>query len=149
MGFCAPAGNNPGKTARLSHAADDKESLYKEIVRADSLFFDAYNNCKMAVMDSMISADIEFYHDQGGLTTNKQDILTALRNNICGKVTRELKPGSIEVYAIPNTGAVEMGMHGFHNNQEKPPPQTRFAKFVQLWRKEHGKWKLSRVISLH
>ncbi len=125
------------------------KELYDTIVSMDSLFFDAYNTCKEDVMKALFSNDIEFYHDQGGLTTVKQDLLNALKNNICGKVTRELKKGSIEVYPIGNYGAVEMGLHGFHNNQEKTNAPTRFSRFVHIWHRENGQWKLSRVISLH
>lgn len=125
------------------------KALYDSIATMDSLFFDAYNNCKLQTLDSLISEDLEFYHDMGGLTTSKADLVQALKNNICGKVTRELLKGSIEVYEIKNYGAVEMGFHGFHNNQEKKAGPTHFAKFVHIWRKENGQWKLSRVISLH
>ena len=69
------------------------------------------------VMASILSDNIEFYHDQVAYQLQK-DILEALKNNICGKVTRELQIRSIEVYPIPGYGAVEMGIHGFHNNQE-------------------------------
>jgi hypothetical protein len=61
---------------------------------------------------------LEFYHDKGGLMTSKQGILDATKRNICGKVTRELVKGSIEVYPIKDYGAVEIGLHKFHNNQE-------------------------------
>lgn len=124
------------------------KALYDTIVTMDSLFFDAYNHCRLAVMDSMLSHDIEFYHDQGGLSTSQPALMEAVQNNICGKVTRELLPGSIEVYPIPGYGAVEMGMHAFHNNREPGHP-VHFSKFVQLWRKENGRWKMTRVISLH
>ncbi len=123
--------------------------FYNSIVYTDSVFFDAYNHCNLPVMDSMISENIEFYHDKGGLSTSKSQIMEATKNNICGKVTRELLPGSIEVYEIADYGAVEIGFHGFHNNQEKETGPTHFSKFVHLWKKVNGQWKLSRVISLH
>ena len=125
------------------------KELYDSIVALDSIFFEAYNNCKLYRMDSLISEDLEFYHDKGGLSTSKKEIMEALQNNICGKVTRELLKGSIEVYEIKDYGAVEMGFHGFHNNQEKQSGPTHFSKFVHIWHKENNQWKLTRVISLH
>lgn len=124
------------------------KALYDTIVRMDSIFFEAYNNCRLQVIDSMLSHNIEFYHDQGGLSTSQPQLMEALKNNICGKVTRELLPGSIEVYPIHDYGAVEMGLHAFHNNQEPGHP-VHFSKFVHLWHKENGQWKMTRVISLH
>ena len=109
---------------------------------------DAYNNCKLNVMEEIISEDLEFYHDQGGLMTSKQKLNEALKANICGKVTRELKKGSIEVYAIKGYGAVEMGLHGFHNNKEPTSP-LHYSKFVHIWKRDHGQWRITRVISLH
>ena len=123
-------------------------SLYDTIAAMDGLWEDAYNNCKMEVMEEIISEDLEFYHDLGGLMTSKQKLNEALKANICGKVTRELKKGSIEVYPIKGYGVVEMGLHGFHNIKE-PTSETHFAKFVHIWKKENGKWRITRVISLH
>lgn len=125
------------------------KEFYDNIVALDSIFFNAYNNCNLDVMDSLISEDLEFYHDKGGLSTSKKDVMKGLKNNICGKVTRELLKGSIEVYEIKDYGAVEMGFHGFHNNREKETGPTHFSKFVQIWRKVNNQWKLTRVISLH
>jgi hypothetical protein len=123
--------------------------LYDSIVYMDSIFFTAYNNCGLAVMSGILSDSIEFYHDQGGLSTSKQDIMKALEKNICGKVTRELLPGSIEVYPIKNYGAVQLGMHRFHNNQEPPGTPSYYSKFVQIWHRQNGQWKITRVVSLH
>lgn len=129
---------------------DSKSSLLHDtIVQMDSIFFDAYNNCRLDVFEQIISEDLEFYHDRGGLSTSKKDLIQALKNNICGKVARELMEGSIEVYQIPGFGAVEMGAHRFHNRHEKPPSTSRHSKFVQIWKREPGGWKLTRVISLH
>lgn len=125
-----------------------EKTLYDSIVAMDAAWEDAYNNCKLDVMSDIISEDLEFYHDQGGLMTSKSQLIEAFKNNICNKVKRELKKGSIEVYPIANYGAVEMGMHGFHNSQE-PKSRPHFAKFVHLWKREGGKWRITRVISLH
>ena len=123
-------------------------SLYDSIVMMDSQWEDAYNNCKLNVMEEIISEDLEFYHDQGGLMTSKKKLNEALKNNICGKVKRVLKPGSIEVSPINGYGAVEMGLHGFVNNQE-PHSEIHYSKFIHIWKRENGRWRITRVISLH
>jgi ketosteroid isomerase-like protein len=136
------------RTAPVTSFEPEEMSLYDSIVAMDALWEDAYNNCKLDVMEEIISEDLEFYHDQGGLMTSKQKLNEALKNNICGKVRRELKAGSLEVYPIKGYGAVEMGMHGFYSSKEKPQ-QLHYAKFVHLWKRENGKWRITRVISLH
>jgi Domain of unknown function (DUF4440) len=130
--------------------ADDPahaSALRDSIVHMDSLMFGAYNRCDVKVFADCVSEDMEFYHDRGGLTTSKKMIVEGLKNNICGKVRRELKPGSLEIYEIPGYGAVEMGMHRFHNLVENST--SNYSKFVQLWKRENGQWRLTRVISLH
>jgi ketosteroid isomerase-like protein len=126
----------------------EQKSLYDTIVAMDAAWEDAYNNCKLDVMNDIMSDDLEFYHDQGGLVTSKPKLIEALQQNICNKVTRELQKGSIEVHEIPGYGAVEMGLHGFHNSQE-PNSKPHFAKFVHLWKHDGDKWRITRVISLH
>jgi len=126
----------------------DPKSLYDSIAMMDAKWEDAYNNCKLDVMEEIISEDLEFYHDQGGLLTSKQKLNEALKVNICGKVTRELKKGSLEVYEIKGYGAVEMGLHAFHNSKEPNAP-SHYSKFVHIWKRENGNWQITRVISLH
>jgi hypothetical protein len=139
---------NANATGVPTYTPESRE-LHDTIVRMDSIFFEAYNTCKLNVHETLISEDVEFYHDRSGLTTSKASLIEALKNNICGKVTRELLPGSIEVYPIPNYGAVQMGAHRFHNNQEKENNASRFSKFVHIWHRENGQWKIARVVSLH
>jgi Domain of unknown function (DUF4440) len=145
-----PADNTVTAAGRYQpepYAPEPKE-LYDTIVRMDSLYFDTYNNCRLETMASMTSDTLEFYHDRGGLTTSKAAYLEAIKKNICGKVTRELMPGSIEVYPIHGWGAVEIGYHRFHNNQEPNAP-WRASKFIILWHKKGDKWEVARVVSLH
>jgi hypothetical protein len=129
----------------------DNQELYDTIVRLDSIFFAAYNTCSFNLekYGSFYSDNIEFYHDQAGLNTSKQDIIEGTRKNICGKVTRTLVKGSIEVYPIKDFGAIEFGLHEFHNNQEPEGSKSKVGRFVIIWEYVNHEWKIKRVISLH
>ncbi len=122
--------------------------LYEKVRALDSLFFKAYNECDLATQSAFYSDSIEFYHDQGGLIRSKAALLESTRQYICGKVSRELEPGSIEVSPIPGYGAVETGLHRFINHAENSR-QEKASRFVIIWHQEGEKWTVSRVISLH
>jgi hypothetical protein len=126
---------------------EDKE-LYNSISYMDAIFFEAYNNCDLKKQASIYSDTIEFFHDKGGLMTSKQGIIDGTEKNICGKVTRELVKGSIEVYPIKDYGAVEIGFHKFYNNQE-PDAISNPSKFIIMWQHINNDWKITKVISLH
>jgi len=136
-------------TMNLSMAQVSKDSeLYITLKAMDSTYFTAYNTCDMKTQAGIMAEDIEFYHDQGGLATSKQEILESIESNICNKVTRELVEGSFEVHEIKGYGAVAMGLHKFHNNQE-PDAISKPSKFIGIWTQQNDKWQMSRVISLH
>jgi hypothetical protein len=144
---CSSTRNNKVVIPELYKPVDS--SLYDTIVYLDSVLFEGYNTCKLDRFERYFSDSLEFYHDKGGLSTSKKELIVSLKNNICGKVTRELIAGSIEVYPIPGYGAVQIGNHRFHNNQEPPGTPSRIGKFVHTWQYKNGEWKISRVISLH
>ena len=126
----------------------EQPALYDTVTRLDSIYFDTYNTCKLDLMSAMTADTFEFYHDRGGLTTSHDDYINSIKNNICGKVSRELMPGSIEVYPIHGYGAVEIGYHRFINHREGNSI-SRASKFIALWHQTPSGWKISRVISLH
>ena len=123
------------------------DSLYITIAKQDSIFFDTYNTCKLDAYMEFFADTFEFYHDKGGLMTSHKEMRESVQKYICNKVQRELKKGSIEVSPVPGFGAVEIGMHRFHNLVEKSI--SRWARFVIIWKQEGDKWKISKVISLH
>jgi hypothetical protein len=129
----------------------ENQKLYDTIVKLDSIFFDAYNTCTINLekYSSFYADNLEFYHDQGGLMTSKQGVIDATKKYICGKVTRELVKGSIEVYAIKDYGAVEIGLQKFHNNEEPIGTPSKIGRFMILWENKNNAWKISRVVSLH
>ena len=126
----------------------ENEELYDTIIELDKTYFTAYNECDMKTQSELYDEDIEFYHDMGGLATDKAELLKSIEKNICGKVTRTLIEESVEVHPIKDFGAVQIGMHKFYNNQE-PNAISKPSKFIVIWKKTESKWLMSRVISLH
>lgn len=147
--FCACSSVKNNRSILTEPYQPSDKKLYNTIVYLDSILFEGYNTCKLDRFEKYISDSIEFYHDKSGLTTSKKELIESLRKNICGKVTRELINGSIEVYPVPGYGAIQIGNHRFHNNQEKENTPSRIGKFVHTWQYKNGEWKITRVISLH
>jgi len=121
------------------------DALFATIQALDTKLFNAYNTCDLATVSSMIDENLEFYHDKTGLSVGRQALLDALKANICGKVTRELVPGSLEVYPLAHYGAVEIGVHRF--NHPGDAANVGEAKFIHVWREKDGVWQITRVIS--
>ena len=128
-----------------AQSSESSDSLFKAIQAQDTRFFDAYNHCDLTTVGNMVSEDLEFYHDKTGLAVGRQALVNALKENICGKVTRELVPGTLEVYPLANYGAVEIGVHRFHHPDDAS--NVGEAKFIQVWQNKNGSWKITRVIS--
>jgi ketosteroid isomerase-like protein len=129
-----------------AHSQAQPDPLFKTIQSLDAKLFDAYNHCDLTTLGSMVSDDLEFYHDQTGLSVGKEPFLTAIKQNICGKVQRTLLTDTLEVYPLNGYGAVEIGIHRFHH-PGRPEDGMGDAKFVTLWQNNKGAWKVTRVIS--
>ncbi len=139
------AGVSASSAAQASHAVSTQEALFETVRLQDKLLFDAYNHCDLTKLGAMVTDDLEFYHDKTGLAVGKQNFLDSIQKYICGKVTRELVPGTLEVHELAGYGAVELGVHRFHHPGEKE--NAGEAKFVTVWQNKGGAWKVSRVIS--
>jgi hypothetical protein len=124
-----------------------KDELFKTIKAQDAALFEAYNTCDLKTLGGMVTDDLEFYHDQTGLALGKQVFLDAIKENICGKVTRELMDSSLEVHPLKGYGAVEIGEHRFLHPWTQDHGVVGQARFVMLWQLRDGKWKVTRVIS--
>ena len=133
--------------AQSSQTKAPPDELFRTIASLDDALFDSYNRCDLEKFLTFFTDDLEFYHDQGGVTRGSQTVAEQLKKNICGKVRRELVPGTLEVYPMHGYGAVEMGIHRFHDlNAENAEPVGE-AKFIHLWQKKDGVWKITRIIS--
>lgn len=141
----ARAQNQNGDIWPLDKITSQAE-LDRTITALDAELFDAYNRCDLDKFGSLIDENIEFFHDKAGNTFGRAALVEAIKNNICGKVTRELVPGTLKVYPMKDYGALELGVHRFHHPGQVPDTLGE-ASFIQLWQFKDGAWKITRVIS--
>ena len=133
-----------------AHAQAQKpaaDTLFHTIAALDKQLFETIDRCDMAKFAGFWSEDVEFYHDKDGLTVGRDKIVNAVKNNLCGKVKRELVPGTLEVYPIHGYGAVEIGVHRFLHPWAQDHGEVGEAKFIHLWQNKDGQWRITRVIS--
>jgi hypothetical protein len=137
------------KSNQLNNYSPVSKDLYDTIAHLDSVFFNAFNTRNLDNLKILISENLEFYHDLGGVTNYNQNMNAFKKTFESDRVVRrELVAGTLEVYPIKDYGAVETGIHRFYatekGQQEKLSSE---AKFVHVWRKKDGEWKITRIIS--
>ena len=118
--------------------------LHDELASMDAALFEAaFVTCDAGKFRALFSEDAEFYHDKTGASFGEavKAMKSCPRDN---GVMRTLVPGSLEVYPMQGYGAVQMGRHVFARKGE---PGSEEAKFVHLWKREAGGWRLARVLS--
>ena len=150
IGWTSPANAQAVTEAKVAALDDIKNQadLDKAITALDTKLFDAYNHCDLKTFDSLLADDVEFYHDQGGVTLGRQKLTESVKNNICtGDTQRVLVPGTLKIYYMKGYGAIEMGEHRFLHPKTEGANGTGEASFVHLWQYKDGAWKVSRVLS--
>lgn len=136
--------------AQPPQSKEEHDKLFNTIAKLDAEMFDAYNKCDLEKIGTFFTEDLEFYHDQTGLSLGRQALVDAVKQNICGKVKRELVEGTLEVYPLKGYGAVEVGEHRFCDPRvyaNACGEKSGVAKFVMLWQNTDGAWRITRVIS--
>ena len=134
----------------------ETDPLFIALQKGDSLMFDVgFNTCDVAIFDSLMHEDLEFYHDQAGIIRSKADFLDNTENGLCNldyQPIRRLDRESLQVFPLNNDGqlygAIQMGTHRFYARYPgKSDELTSAATFTHLWLLEDGQWRISRVIS--
>jgi ketosteroid isomerase-like protein len=137
-----------GATLSLeSPAASSSQDLYDEVKRLDASLSEAFNSHDVNKLKLLFAEDLEFFQDNEGLAGYEQTVkdfaaMFAQRNNI----TRELIGNTLEVYPIKDYGAIEVGAHRFCH-VENGKNECGTFRFVHIWQKKDGGWKISRAIS--
>ena len=131
--------------------------LTEVITASDTAIFSVmFDQCDPDALADLVTGDIEFYHDRGGLTATRAAFVDDYAKDCSGKQAadafrsrRELVPGTLQVYPIPGIGAVEEGSHLFYERQGNGPEHlVGRARFSILWRLEDGHWRVARAFSI-
>tara|TARA_R110002033_G_scaffold31392_4_gene68515 strand:+ start:338 stop:796 length:459 start_codon:yes stop_codon:yes gene_type:complete len=132
----------------MSSVADDG-GLADQMKALDTAVFDSFNHCEkpeeLQKHASYFATDVEFYHDNGGVTWDRDTMIANTKNNACGHYTRKLVEGSFNVHPIKDFGAITEGEHIFCHNKTNQCEGK--ADFVMVWRKVDDKWQITRVLS--
>lgn len=120
------------------------EELTGIITALDQRHFEAFNRCDMDTLASLYAPSVEFYHDLNGKVLDREQLLTAIRKNICGKVQRR-STAPIEVQQLAGLGAIEIGSQCFYRVAHEACEQE--GRFFMLWRFDGASWQLTRVFS--
>ena len=145
-----------GVTAQIVFAASappaiapPADTLFGTISALDAEVFDAFNKCSAPAQlqkhASFFAPDVEFYHDTGGVTWTRREMLAKTRKNVCGNFRRELVPGTLKVFPIKDFGAIEVGSHRFC--QFATGKCDGLADFAIVWSQQTGHWLITRVLS--
>ena len=91
-GWNLPANAQVGAETKIAPLEEIKNQadLDKAITALDTKLFDAYNHCDLKTFDSLLADDVEFYHDQGGLTLGHEKLTESIKNNICSGDTQRV-----------------------------------------------------------
>jgi hypothetical protein len=134
----------------LADGLKPDDAGYQAVKALDAKLFQAYNDCDLETLASLVDDNLEFYHDKTGLSVGKNSFIAAIKKNICHKVRRELVPTSLEVFPLQSYGAIELGQHTFCNLAETPDCKAEtngIGRFFMLWQKQGDQYRLTRVIS--
>jgi len=77
-----------GQTVPSLEKINSQAELDKAIATLDTALFDAYNRCELEEFATLLSENVEFYHDQGGLTVGKEALTDSVRKHACGNVAQ-------------------------------------------------------------
>ncbi|WP_294824328.1 nuclear transport factor 2 family protein [uncultured Flavobacterium sp.] len=128
-----------------------QKDLETTILALDKEVFDAYNTCNIEAMTAFFTEDLEFYHDKGGMTHTRDEMIARTKQNLCSKpgwkIRREAVAGSIKVYPLEGYGAILTGEHRFYVTENGKEQLTGQAKFTHVFLLEDGKWKIARILS--
>ncbi|WP_376697267.1 nuclear transport factor 2 family protein [Wenzhouxiangella sp. EGI_FJ10305] len=129
--------------------AEEPTDLHATIAELDTAMFEAFNSCEdpseLARHEAFFAEDVEFYHDQGGVTFSRDEMIANTRNNACGNYWRERIEGTLDVHPVANFGAIAIGEHRFCEFATGDCPGV--ADFTTVWRKGDDGWRVTRVLS--
>jgi hypothetical protein len=138
-------------------AIPPQPALTEAIRSRDAELFELFfQGCDPARLRTMLTPDVEFYHDKGGFVFKSADEMVADYAKNCAarkapdawRSRRALVPASLTVDPVPGYGAMQAGEHLFYERKgDGPEKLVGRARFAMVWKLDGDGWKLSRILS--
>jgi ketosteroid isomerase-like protein len=140
-------GGPPPSAAASAEKPIIRDALYQQVAQLDAEMFAAFNAHNVDKLMSYFAANLEFYHDKGGLADFNQtkEGFTRLFAQ-SPDITRTLVPGTLEVFPVKNYGAMHIATQRFCH-VENGRNDCGNSKFVMVWQQQGDAWKITRVVS--
>ncbi|MDC6350086.1 nuclear transport factor 2 family protein [Zeaxanthinibacter sp. PT1] len=126
------------------------QALFDTITKLDSIFWLAWNEGDLKIIEELTSDDHEFYHDSGGaFIMSKEEHMKDWESFFKNRRPQRgsTYKGYTEVYEIPDFGALQVGYQQFFD--KKYPEGSPPSRLVTLWEATKEGWKQKYVISTH
>ncbi len=124
-------------------------SLLDSMLALDSTLFDSFNRCQepgqLDLHARHFDAEVEFYHDNGGVTWNREDMIANTKKFVCGNFTRQLVPDTFSAHPIKDFGAITKGVHRFCQSDSDRCEGE--AEFIMIWHNRDNEWRITRALS--
>lgn len=128
-------------------AQERPDDLRRTIAELDDQVFGAFNDRDVGRFLAFFSADLEFFHDETGLTGFADLVESSERLlNLESPLRRTLVAGSLEVHPVPGYGAIQIGRHEFCHRENGADDCGVFG-FTHLWKRTADGWRITRVMS--
>lgn len=146
---------SPAALAQTGPETMSDAQIDAELMAMDSAMFGAaFETCDLDRVRSLVTEDVEFYHDKSGLMLTDADAFVDQINCLnwtqgdAPQIRRVLEPGSLTSHRIGDFGAMQMGRHSFHLVREDGSDQLlETGDFIHLWRYSPEGWQIARIIS--
>ena len=130
--------------------------LTAEIQARDLELFDVmFEQCAPEKLRALVTDDLEFYHDKGGLMRGGDAFVAQYAKNCeaakkpdAWRSRRKVVEGSFDVDPVPGHGAIATGEHRFYERQgEGAEKLVGRARFAIVWQRTADGWRMSRALS--
>lgn len=124
-------------------------TLELEMRLLDKALFESFNKCaeqsELEKHAAFFAEDIEFYHDNGGVTWDRASMLENTQKHVCGNFYRKLIPESFKAFPIKSFGAMTQGTHVFCSFDTNVCEGK--ADFTMVWQFVDDKKIITRALS--
>ncbi|XHS79297.1 nuclear transport factor 2 family protein [Burkholderiaceae bacterium UC74_6] len=128
-----------------AQAVETDPALVQRIQALEASMSEAFNRCDLDKLASFYDPRLEFYHDAAGVTWSRDQFIANVRKNACGRFTRHMVPGTMEVWPLGKFGALYTGSYQACLVKEgRCAVQGRVVMIVQ---NQEGNWAITRVVS--